>query len=160
MAGGCGENHSPASDQPPRASARSAGVTPLPGGEKLESLHIEITGHDYRWSARYPGADGLLGTADDVLTGREVHVPLHAKTQIDLKSGDFIYTFALPHWGLKEIAVPDMTFTLNLTADRVGSFQLLGDQMCGYAHPDLLGTLTVQTQDDFAAWLGSKRRGS
>ena len=144
--GGCDENQAVVSDP-----------TPQPAAEELMSLHIEITGQDYQWSVRYPGPDGLLGTADDVLTGREVNVPVNVKTQIDLKSGDFIYTFALPHWGLKEIAVPDMTFTLHLVAENTGSFELLGDQMCGYSHPDLLGTITIQSQEDFAAWLDKKR---
>ena len=73
-------------------------------------------------------------------------------------SDDYIYNLALPHLGLKEIAVPDLSFAIEFTADETGTFDLLGDQMCGYDHPELLGKISVDSHAGFNAWLYDIRK--
>jgi len=80
-----------------------------------------------------------------------------AEVEIVLKSRDYIYSLEVPQAGLKEIAVPDLTFTLRFEADNIGTFELPGDQLCGYAHPDLIGTLVVDSQENYRRWLASQR---
>jgi cytochrome c oxidase subunit 2 len=80
--------------------------------------------------------------------GCEVTLALHSK--------DYIYTLALPEFGIKEIAVPDLRFELKFVADRIGTFQLKGDQMCGYQHENLIGKLVIQPRPQFMAWLAEK----
>ena len=116
-------------------------------------LTIEITGTDYHWQIRYPGADGVLGSADDVLSARDVRIPVGTETVINLKSEDFLYLFALPDLALQQIAVPELTFSLNVHSNSRGIFKLSGDQLCGFAHDSLNGNLIVQSRRDFEAWL-------
>ena len=123
----------------------------------IDSVTIEMTGHEFKWRSRYPGEDGQLGSTDDVQAAQVIHVPVGANVEIVLKSLDYIYSLEVPQAGVKEIAVPDMTFTLRFEADEVGTFRLPGDQLCGYAHPDLIGTLIVDTQKDYRRWLDSQR---
>ena len=123
----------------------------LPRTEVARSLTVRVTGKDYRWHFRYPGPDGTLDTADDVVTRKNLVLPVGTSTTLLLHSGDYLYTLALPRWALKEIAVPDMVFTLQFETDAVGTYELLGDQFCGYAHQDLMGKLIVQTHEDFQA---------
>jgi heme/copper-type cytochrome/quinol oxidase subunit 2 len=118
----------------------------------VDSLTIEMTGEDFRWSSRYPGADGEIGTCDDFYVAQKLTVPKDARIEIQLKSNDFIYSLEVPHKDLAEIAVPDMTFSLRFDADRLGAVSLPGEQLCGYAHPDLMATLLVVSQSDFDAW--------
>ncbi len=75
------------------------------------------------------------------------------KVKLDLASKDYIYTLALPRWKKREIAVPDLSFSIKFQPDEVGTYKLLGDQMYGYTHPNLLGTLTVLSRSDFEDWL-------
>ncbi len=124
-----------------------------------ERLRLEITGGKYAWQVRYPGTDGDLGTGDDFLTRQDVHVASGVNTHIELQSRDFIYTFALPHLDIKEIAVPDLSFSIDFVPGAVGEYPLLGDQMCGYAHPELMGTLHVLSPDDFIRWMAERGRG-
>ena len=121
----------------------------------IDAVEIEMTGHDFQWHSRYAGQDGQLGTSDDVNAAQVLHVPVDAEVEIVLKSLDYIYSLAVPQAGLKEIAVPDLTFTLQFKADKIGRFELPGDQLCGYAHPDLIGTLIVDSQRDFRRWLAA-----
>lgn len=124
---------------------------------RVEVIKIEMTGHDFKWQSHSSGGDGRLGTADDVRAAHVLHVPPDADVEIVLKSMEYIYTLAVPQAKIKEIAVPDLTFRLQFKADQVGTFVLPGDQMCGYSHPDLMGTLIVETQKDYARWLASKQ---
>lgn len=113
-------------------------------------LEIEVTGTKFHWQIQYPGADGKLGTADDLYGDRVLHVPLEADARIHLRSRDYVYSFALPHLGLKEIAVPEMEFFLDFVAEQAGTFELRGDQLCGFTHPDLLGRLVVVSREGYA----------
>jgi cytochrome c oxidase subunit 2 len=92
-----------------------------------------------------------------VTTLRDVHLPTNTPTRIRLMSDDYVYTFAVPHFGVNQIAVPEMVFPVDLQPTAVGTYELLGDQLCGYAHPALLGKLVVDTEAGFTAWLDRQR---
>ena len=112
-----------------------------------------MTGNDFKWSSRYAGRDGKFNTEDDRIAKQILHVPLDADIEIVLKSHDYLYTLEVPVAGKEEIAVPDLAFSLHFKTDRLGSFKLPGSQMCGYTHPDLMGTLIIESQEDFSRWL-------
>jgi cytochrome c oxidase subunit 2 len=120
-------------------------------------LVIDVTGDDYEWHIRYPGADGAAGTDDDVVTLRHLHLPEHTPVTLRLHSADYLYTFGLPHLDLKEIAVPDLVFTLEFETAAAGAFELRGDQMCGYTHPSLIGRVIVEPPSQFVRWLETVR---
>jgi cytochrome c oxidase subunit 2 len=126
---------------------------PLPTG----GLTVRVTGDDFQWHVRYPGADGVLQTADDVVTLRHLHVPANVETTVELTSRDYLYTFAVPEFRIKEVAVPDLTITWTLPAAAPGTFELRGDQLCGYSHENLMGNVVVQPPEEFVRWLGAER---
>ncbi len=130
---------------------RMAGCTPaLPPGP----LRIQITGEEYTWQFRYPGPDGTLKTDDDIIKlGKELHLPLDISIEIELTSRDYIYTFALPHLDLHQVAVPDLTFALAFTPQTSGVFAFVGDQMCGFEHESLNGRMVVESPAAFVDWL-------
>ncbi len=116
-------------------------------------LTVRITGHEFEWHIRYPGPDGRLDTPDDIETRRHLHVPADTRVTLALHSRDYVYSLFLPHADLLEVAVPDRRFTLQFETGEAGKFELLGSQMCGFAHPNLIGELVVHSQRDFDAWL-------
>lgn len=140
--GGCGD----VLDGGTREASVGAVAVLAPSG----LFEVEITGQDFEWHVRYPGPDGRLGTQDDLFGWQDLHVPLGARTRIHLRSRDYIYNLALPHLGLKEVAVPDLEFSLEFEARLAGDFELRGDQMCGWTHPKLLGTLHVESGEAVA----------
>lgn len=119
---------------------------------------VRITGRDFRWHMCYPGPDDTLGTSDDIQDERHLHLPAHTRVQLELTSDDYVYSLAFPHWNEKEIAVPDLRFQLEFQTHDAGTFDLRGNQMCGYTHPELLGQLTVHSPGEFDAWLDQRRR--
>ena len=117
-------------------------------------LHIQIIGEEFNWQFRYPGPDGELQTADDIIKpGKELHLPLGIEIELELTSRDYIYTLALPHLDLHQVAVPDLTFALAFTPQTTGVFAFVGDQMCGFEHESLNGRMVVESPAAFVDWL-------
>jgi len=148
VSAGCSNTSEPVSD------SRSPTLIDLPSNPAVihQPYYIEVTGHEYRWEVRYPGADGLLATDDDVLTVRNVHVPQGTDVVLLLKSLDYVYVMALPQFGLKEIVVPTLEFRMSFHSQAVGQFAMLGDELCGDPHPELKGFLIVEPREDFLKW--------
>ena len=108
------------------------------------SYQVEITARKDGWRVRLPGRSGQLITDPAASAAREIPVPLGAKILIRLKSEDFIYTFDLPDYGLKEIAVPGLVFQLEFEPRETGRVAILGEQLCGDPHAGLQGQLIIQ----------------
>jgi len=118
-----------------------------------EPYCIEIRGSDYRWHVRYPDNGGCVDEEGRESIERDVHVPAQTDVVLVLKSDDYVYTLALPTFGLKEIAVPNLEFRMAFRPPDAGRFPLLGDQLCGDLHPELQGDLVVEPPDHFRKWL-------
>jgi cytochrome c oxidase subunit 2 len=106
-------------------------------------VRVRITGRDFRWHIRYPGPDGVLDTADDRLDQRNLHVPASTDVELELCSDDFVYSLYLPDYELVEMAFPGRPLVMEFRTDSPGRSRLMGSQMCGFAHEELLGKLVV-----------------
>jgi heme/copper-type cytochrome/quinol oxidase subunit 2 len=138
----------PISDLSPETTQRDLEVPPI-----HEPYRIEITGNKDRWHVRYADREGLFGEPGEGPIARDVHVPLETDIVLVLKSNDFVYTLELPNFALKEIAVPKLEFRMEFRPPDAGRFPMLGDQLCGDAHPELQGDLIVEPRDHFLQWL-------
>lgn len=125
-------------------------AAPFPVGD---SLDFQIVGRDCRWEMIYPGRDGLLGTPDDIEAGNRCQIPAGIPVRISLKSTDFIYSFALSELNLREVAVPDLEFTLTLSPLTPGQLTFHGGEMCGDQRNELSGTVVVQSLAEWNTWL-------
>lgn len=144
-AAGCGR------DAPAAPTVVAAGqATPR------ETIRVRITGGDYRWHIRYAGPDGLIETQDDVLTERHLHLPAYTDVRLELRSDDYVYSIYLPDYELVEMAFPGRPYDLELPTGPAGTTRLLGTQMCGFAHEELLGDLVVHERPEFDRWLGKQ----
>ncbi len=114
-----------------------------------EPLRVRLTGSDFRWHIRYPGPDHRLDTPDDLLAQRHLHLPTDTDIQLELRSDDFVYSLYLPDYELVEMAFPGRPFLLEFSTGSVGTSRLLGSQMCGYTHEQLLGNIVVSGPADY-----------
>jgi cytochrome c oxidase subunit 2 len=119
-------------------------------------LKVIVAGDAFRWHLRYPGADGLLDTGDDIEAWRNVHVPANRDIELILTSRDYVYTVYFPHIELLEAAVPNDPYVIKLTTGAPATHDLLGAQMCNYTHEKLIGELVVLSAVDFETWLQEK----
>ncbi len=109
--------------------------------------------------------------ADDIWTVNQLHLPVNKKTLLYITSKDVIHGFALNEMRIKQDAIPGLMipiyFTPNLTSAeflekvegtaREGmGYEISCAQLCGNSHYRMRGFLTVETEEEFQAWLDVK----
>ena len=72
-------------------------------------ITAEITGRQFNWDVRYPGADGELHTPDDIVrVDGDIHFPSGEEVLLIIKSADVLHSFFLPNLRMKQDVVPGM----------------------------------------------------
>jgi len=123
----------------------------------LQSVVVRMLAHDTTWQATYVVTQPH-GVAE-IPTGREVHVPLGAEVVLALASRDYISDFTLPGLGLRDFAAPGLPSEFRFRADRLGRFDLRGDELCGRPHDERSrGWLVVEDPASFRAWVDRRAR--
>lgn len=147
----------PLAAAPAEAPAGGAGA----GVGLTGSVRVEALGCGRRWQFSHGGSDGLVGTTDDRVRTGELVLPGNTDVEIQLRSRDFIYVFSCPELNLKEIAVPDLEFTLSFRTGRPGRHELAMDPMCGFpaAPGETMGVLRVVSPQEFSDWSGGSVHG-
>ena len=132
------------------ADATAAAVPVFP-----DPLTYEARGSEFQWSFAYAGADGDLGTPDDVSLGNTLLIPAGKQVELQLVSDDYIYILAAPVTGQREIAVPDMVHTLRFDSGVVNEYELISDPLCGYRffHDEVMGNINVISDEQFLSQL-------
>ena len=120
-------------------------------------LQVEATGREFEWWFRYPGADTVLGTDDDVEVRRRLLIPLNADVAVRVTSEDYVYTFLVNEAGVREIGVPDMwhSVTLHMTENAVLDIPV--DPLCAFRplHDRNMGQLSIADDSRMRTLFGS-----
>jgi len=106
---------------------------------------------------------------DDVYVEQEMHLVVGKPVQLVIGAKDVIHDVGLVHFLLKMDAVPGtpttMWFTPKFTTkemkQKTGNpdfvYEISCDQLCGKGHWSMRGTIVVETQEEFDAWVASKK---
>lgn len=105
---------------------------------------IDVTAEQFAWSFVYP---------DERVQAGVLRVPLGQQVLVRLHSKDVIHDFAVNEFRLKADAVPGITNTLKFTPDRVGTYPLVCQELCGLGHSVMRSKVVVMPRAEFAAWL-------
>jgi len=113
---------------------------------------IEVTaiGHQYWWEFRYP----TLG----VVTANELHIPVSdparpKPTFLTLLSADTNHSFWIPQLAGKTDLIPNRINQMWMDPYRVGVFLGQCAQYCGTQHAKMLLRVSVDSAEDFDAWV-------
>jgi cytochrome c oxidase subunit 2 len=143
-----------------------------------DSYDFEAIGQQWQWSFRYPGADGVLGSADTVYVSEQnpwgvnpedpdgqddvviddpvAHLPVGVPIRALLRSKDVLHNFTVTQFRVKMDMVPGLVSYLWFTPTRTGSFDILCEEMCGIGHHVMRGMVVIEEQEDFDAWLAEQ----
>jgi cytochrome c oxidase subunit II len=143
-----------------------------------DAHEIEAIGQQWHWTYRLPGEDGQFGNvdprhithenpfgmdpsdplgSDDVLVyNPEVHLPINVPVKVNLRSKDVLHDFAVAQFRVKMDLVPGMVAYLWFEPTVVGSYEVLCEELCGIAHHTMRGSVVVEEQADFDAWLAEQ----
>jgi len=149
------------------------------------STLIRVTGRQFNWMVRYPGADGVFGKQDinlvssdnpmgiiakdpklkntdtngldDVLLETsEIAVPVNKPVIAYIGSLDVIHSFKVVTMRVTQDANPGMIIPIHFTPTVIGTNMIQCSQLCGNLHSTMQGLFKVMSQQDFDAWLQSK----
>jgi len=115
---------------------------------------VGVSANQFEWNATYPGADGRLGTADDLAAPINIlHFPVGVPVIIELQSTDVIHSFFIPVLRVKQDAVPGRPVRLWFEATQSGQHELACAELCGLGHYRMRGQVTLEDPASFEAWL-------
>ena len=143
------------------------------------AAEIEVMGQQWRWSYRLPGRDGRLGTTDArnvsadnpmglnpddpngrddvVIESGDLHLPVGKPVKVLLRSIDVLHDFYVPEFRAKMDMIPGSVTYFWFTPTRVGTFEVLCAELCGVAHAQMRGTVIVEEESQYHAWLEKHR---
>jgi cytochrome c oxidase subunit 2 len=124
---------------------------PQSGPYTLEKPLAEVWASQFDWRFRYAGADGVLGTVDDVESAYEFVVPVHTDVVFRLRSRDVIHSFFVPEFRLKQDALPGHTIPVWFKAEKEGIYDLVCAELCGWGHYKMAGQVRVVSESEFKA---------
>ena len=144
---------------------------------KTGSVPVEVTGMQFAWYFRYPGADGRYGATspklmdpssgneaaigldtsdaaakDDVVTGT-MYLPVNREVDLTLRAVDVIHSFFVPNMRFKQDAVPGLAIHMHFTPTAIGDYEIACAELCGLGHYKMHGVVKVVSQDDYDKWL-------
>ncbi|MCM8794225.1 MAG: cytochrome c oxidase subunit II [Candidatus Omnitrophica bacterium] len=117
------------------------------------SIQAEILAEQFAWNIRYPGADGVFQTTDDVVTLNQLHLPVGVPVLLHVKSKDVIHSFFVPEFRVKQDAVPGLPTSIWVEATKAGQYDIKCAELCGLGHYRMKGYVTTEPLVDFQKWL-------
>ncbi len=109
-------------------------------------LTVDVFSQQYTWSFGYP-ENGFAYSRG------EFHVPVNRQVQFKMHSGDVIHSFWVPEWRIKKDNVPGITTTAKVTPDKVGTYQLVCTELCGFGHAAMRAKVVVESPQKFEEWV-------
>ncbi|MFD1587564.1 cytochrome c oxidase subunit II [Halorientalis brevis] len=80
-------------------------------------------------------------------------MPTNRDVEINITSRDWLHSFHVPGLGLKQDAFPGEWNTIKTRATETGQHQLYCAEYCGSGHSQMLGNVTVVSQDEYQRFL-------
>ncbi len=120
-----------------------------------EGFDVKITARQFAWVFTYPGADGKLGTADDI-AANELHVPRQTPIRFSLEAADVLHAFYVPELRLKQDAVPGRAIEGWFDAIGDGTFEIGCAEICGKGHTTMRAVMVVSSREEVDAWLAQQ----
>jgi cytochrome c oxidase subunit 2 len=146
-----------------------------------DAVVIRVVAEQFAWNVHYPGADGRFGEtgmslisptnpiglnrrspfgSDDVTDLGRIHVPVNRQILIQLSSKDVIHSFGVPAMRIKRDAVPGLIAPVWFTPTIPGEYEIACSQLCGLAHFRMRGTIVVESEAAFRAFLDAESPAS
>ena len=158
--------------------ASGDGIAPAPS-----AVRVEITGAQFQWYFRYPGADGVFGRIDaqkfarpeegnpvgldptdpagrDDIVSSSLVLPVNQPADLDLRAQDVIHSVFIPAMRFKQDAVPGMDIHTSFTPTATGTYELVCTQLCGLGHYRMRAVVRVVTEEQFKQWLNSRAKAA
>ena len=111
-----------------------------------DSLTVDVFSQQYAWSFAYPGKGYAWSEG-------EFHVPVNRQVHFKMHAQDVIHSFWVPEWRIKKDNVPGITTTAIVTPDKIGTYQLICTELCGFGHASMRAKVVVESPAKYREWV-------
>jgi len=141
-------------------------------------IDVEVTGAQFQWYFRYPGADGIFGKTDaqkfarpdegnplgidpsdpagrDDILSTSMVVPAGHTVQMHLRAQDVVHSLFIPAMRFKQDTVPGMEILSHFTPTKIGVYEIACAELCGLGHYRMRAVVRVVSEEEFAKWMQS-----
>jgi cytochrome c oxidase subunit 2 len=119
-------------------------------------IQIGVTGQQFVWTYQYPTS--VTGGAP--INSYQLYVPEGESVEFNVRSKDVIHAFWVPAFRIQEDVVPGITTHWRATPDRLGSYPVVCNLLCGVGHSLMRSTVHVVSESQFKAWIESQEKGA
>jgi cytochrome c oxidase subunit 2 len=116
-------------------------------------IQVGVTGQQFAWSFQY--SPSVTGGAP--VESGQLYLPEGESVRFGLHSKDVIHAFWIPAFRLQEDVVPGITVTYRATPDRLGTYPIVCNLLCGLGHSLMRSSVHVVTPTQFQAWLKGRQ---
>jgi cytochrome c oxidase subunit 2 len=117
--------------------------------QATDTLAVNVTAQQFTWSFSYPEANNA--------TSPILYLPEGRSVELYMRSLDVIHAFFVPQFRLNEDIVPGMITNLHVTPDRVGTYPLICNELCGLGHALMRTEAVVMPAPAFDKWLAKEK---
>jgi cytochrome c oxidase subunit 2 len=121
-----------------------------PAGKEMQ---VNVTGQQFAWSYEYPSS----ATGGAPVQTDQLYLPKGESVRFNLISKDVIHAFWVPAFRIQEDVVPGVTTHYRITPTRLGTYDVVCNELCGLGHAVMRSTVHVLTPAAFQTWLKSKQ---
>jgi cytochrome c oxidase subunit 2 len=121
-----------------------------------QEIQIGVTGQQFAWSYQYPPSV----TGGSPLSSTQLYLPEGESVYFNMHSKDVIHAFWIPAFRIQEDVVPGITTHWRATPDRLGSYPVVCNLLCGLGHSLMRSTAHVVTPTQFQTWIKSQQSAS
>jgi len=107
---------------------------------------INVYSQQFAWTFGYPEEGNKWSEG-------ELHVPVGRQVDFRLNAQDVIHSFWVPEWRIKKDNVPGITTDAIITPDKIGTYQLICTELCGYGHTTMRAKVVVESEEDYEKWV-------
>ncbi|HEX4109056.1 MAG TPA: cytochrome c oxidase subunit II [Solirubrobacteraceae bacterium] len=119
-------------------------------GEKPPgTIQVGVTGRQFAFSYQYPSSL----THGKPLDSNELYIPDGKTVDFYMTSLDVIHAFWVPAFRVQQSLVPGITTHLIVDPDRLGTYDVICNQLCGVGHSLMRSEVHVVTPAQFQTWL-------
>jgi cytochrome c oxidase subunit II len=120
--------------------------------QATDTIHVNVTAQQFEWTFTYPDANNASSPVLRLPAGRSV--------ELDMRSLDVIHAFFVPEFRTNEDVVPGLVTHVHITPDRVGTFPLICNELCGLGHALMRTEAVVMKPAAFDAWLQQQKQAT
>ena len=114
-----------------------------------DTLQINVTAQQFAWTFSYPDANNATSPVLRLPEGRSV--------ELDMRALDVIHAFFVPEFRTNEDIVPGLITNVHITPDRVGTYPLICNELCGLGHSLMRTEAIVMPPKAFDTWLKQQK---